>query len=424
MSAALAATPAVVGSQVLGEGRPNPRPRLGGVALLAPALLTMGLLACASVRGRDAIRALPTGRCLPSFPYTGGWYGGDGAFSVPLPGSAEQQSLWLFGDSFVGAPGLPDRRETHLVHNSIAVSRCLPGGRWEIEYSWGRDSGGRARAFFDTGREESFWWLFDGFVHDGTLYVGLLDVTRSEPRGPLSLPFRFTGVELARIANYLADPAEWQVSVQRLSTHPVFFPAAAMVTSGPHVYFFAFGDDKGERHPRILSRLELRALESPDVDLSAELQFLARDGSWKTGLDPADARVIMSDDASEMSVYYEPDLGVWLAVYGRLPRSDTVLVRTAERLEGPWSDPVPLFHIPELDRSSTALDRDRFCYAAKAHEQFRAAGRVLLTYVCNLLTPPGGDPLAVLKRLHVELTLYRPRVVVVELPDELRAQPD
>ena len=57
--------------------------------------------------------------CRPDFPYRDGWLGADAAYSVPL---ADGRSLWLFGDTFVGAEGARDRSGSAMISNSIALS--------------------------------------------------------------------------------------------------------------------------------------------------------------------------------------------------------------------------------------------------------------------------------------------------------------
>lgn len=375
------------------------------------------LLATASCAGLD-VPAPPM--CTPDFPYQDGWLGGDAAYSIPIgPG----ESIWLFGDTFVGAPDQRTRQNTQLIHNSIGIARCARGGAWQIEYTWG-EADGSARAFIDSGEEGVFWWLFDGFVYEEQLYIGLLGVEKSEPRGPLNLPFRYAGMKLARVENYREKPESWKIEILPLSNSRVAFPGA-MVVHAEHVYLFAFLDRNAEHHPRMLGRLPLTALLANDP--SGQLEYLAGDETWRKGFDPDDALILMDDDASEMSVRYHDELGAWLAVYsfpnltGRFPEvlpSDLVYVRTAKRLEGPWSEPQSIFRIPELSESyAFGRDPNTFCYAAKEHPQYARKGRLLLTYVCNLFTPTGQDAWAVLARLADKMYLYRPRAVSIPFPE-------
>ncbi len=379
------------------------------------ALLGLALLGCVS-------QAPPAGApaCTPAFPYEGGWLGGDSAFSVPLSGG---RSLWLFGDTFVGRSGQATRRGAHFIHNSIGVSRC-EAGRWSIEYHWSPGAEGPAD-FFDRPGELGWWWLFDGFVHGGDLYLGLLEVEPAQPRGPLALPFAFRGVELGRIANPEEPPAAWQMERRRLSRSSRALPASAMVVHEGYVYLFAFLDREASAHPRTLVRLPLDRLGPGDTDLEPFLETFTTDGSWQPGFRPLGAAIVMDDDATEMSVHFHAGLGAWLAIYAypAAEEGDRVWVRTAPALEGPWSARRSLYRIPELDsRYVGGFVPGTACYAAKAHPQLSGDRTITLTYVCNLFAGPGGDVRSVLGRLADDLGLYRPIPVTLTLPPELSGE--
>jgi hypothetical protein len=361
--------------------------------------------------------------CLPEFPYQEGWLGGDSAYSVPL---SSDETLWLFGDTFVGVPGQEDREGSSIIHNSIAVSRCSDG-RWEIDYFWGVDAEGVARAFLQhpgVDAVERWWWLFDGFLYRGRLYIGLLEVERAAPQGPLQVPFRSVGIRLGRIENPEASPTTWRTTTLPLWEGPAALPGAMLVHED-WLYLFNFLEKPDSSSPRALARLPLTALDHTSASLPDALEYLSLDGRWKPGLDPKDAKVLMADNATEMSVAWHADLQRWLAIYshpnaqGQLPvsgPSKRVFVRSAISLEGPWSEAFALFDIPELRER---FDPGTACYAAKAHRQFSRPQGVVFTYVCNLFTPPGDDPQATLKRLLQDMSLYRPRAVTIPLPDGL-----
>jgi hypothetical protein len=393
-------------------------PRRLAACALAAALTG---LACAGVGGpgAGAQRA-----CWPRFPYQEGWLGGDGAYSIAL---SPTRSLWLFGDTFVGRPEQRDRVGAHLVHNSIGVSECR-NGRFVIDYAWGAGPGGAPRAFLQRPEGAGWWWLFGGFVHEGALYVGLLEVERAEPRGALSLPFRYGGSALARIEDPHDDPERWRVDVLPLARGALAHPVSAFATSGPHLYLFGFLDLPDQRSPRILFRLPLAALEARAPDLPAALETWAGDGRWMPGFRPEQARVVMDDNASEMSVRHHAESDRWVALYnhpdldGRFPDtrpSDAVYLRTAPAPEGPWSERRLVFRIPELaaDPDAPAGDPNLGCYAAKEHAQFSRPGSLTFTYVCNLFSGPGQDPYEVLGRLQRSMHVYRPVAATVTLPE-------
>jgi len=379
----------------------------------------------------------PASDCTPHFPYTQGWLGGDAAYSVPLPPAhlgppSAQRTLWLFGDSFVSEePGATNREGAHFIHNSVAVSVCAEAG-FEIEYFWQRTGREGARAFLHPPRsteEDTYWWLFSGFMNRGALYLGLLEVTRTSPSGPLGLPFRLEGMKLARIDRPEAPPLAWRPRIAALSRSHEGFPGAAMVVHEQHVYFFSFHGAQSPEPSGFLARLPLDALDPFPADLTDRLQTWTKGNLWQTGFRPDEAQSVMADSATEMSVDFDPLLERWLAVYGfpvmnpsggqRPDASDPVLsdavyARTSEDLEGPWSAPRTLYHFPEL--SDTERAPGTFCYAAKAHPHLSPANALLITYVCNLRTLPGQDALKTFVQLQRDMSIYVPRVVVLPRP--------
>ncbi|MCP5042008.1 MAG: hypothetical protein GY944_13345, partial [bacterium] len=252
-------------------GTRSPLTLLALLGLCLQGCATPGLPANSSVCG------------VPEFAYSDGWLGGDAAYSVPL---GTGRSLWLFGDTFVGSGDQDTRAGAHFVHNSIAISECRAGGEWEIEYFWTRAREDQPPgAFLATAERDRYWWLFGGLLHQSVLYLGLLEVEQSEPRGRLNLPFRYTGMKLARVANPDAPPAQWEIDVLPLSSNPIAFPASAMAVDGNHLYLFTFIDRDATRYPRILTRLPLEALTRETRDLSGRLETLTRGGTWQPGLD-------------------------------------------------------------------------------------------------------------------------------------------
>ena len=386
---------------------------------------------------------LPQSECVPEFPDQKGWYGADAAFSVPLPIDEGRVSLWLFGDTFVARPDSSKGRAYPFVHNSIGISHCLRGGEWKLETYWRRTSSAdelQPRAFFvppadatwvreaqQASGASPYYWLFDGFIAHDTLFVGLLRVVESPPRGPFNLPFRLAGMDLARIENFRDAPKDWRIKISTLSNNILAFPGSAFVKSRSHLYAFAFFDRGDGLSPRMLSRLDLDSLAQWQPDLSGQFETWAKDGRWIEGFAPLDAMIVMDDDTTEMSVHFDPEKSTWLAVYTDPARDRTgggrgyVRLRHSERLTGPWSKAQEVLSIPET--TTNRRDESLFCYAGKSHPQFARSGELLITYVCNLIAPDSTDAvgfaetIAILERLTVDLEIYRPRAVSVELPD-------
>ncbi len=394
----------------------------------------------------------PQAECLPNFPDHDGWYGADAAYSVPLPIEDDRTSLWLFGDTFVQRPGSRHGRAYPFIHNSIGISVCRPGGEWQLETFWQREPGAQPLAFFVPAPESTwvreakrtsghrpYYWPFDGFIAHDTLFVGLLRVVESPPRGPFSLPFRLVGMDLARIENYRDAPKDWRIQLSTLSTNTTAFPASAFVESGSYVYAFSFfdhdgdpvlddadgGGGGGDSH-RILSRLDLASLVEWQADLTGSLATWTKDQAWRDGFTPDRAMIVMDDGSSEMSVHFDAEHERWLAVYVDPARDrgddgpGILRWRRADKLAGPWSSPEPLLQIPET--SSGDYGDDLFCYAGKAHPQFSSPNALVVTYVCNLFAKDSSAVSSTLQQLLESPSIYRPRAIAVENPRDLEAQ--
>ena len=64
------------------------------------------------------------------------------------------------------------------------------------------------------------------------------------------------------------------------------------------------------------------------------------------------------------------------------------------------------FEFPEMKPASPIYDKDTFCYATKEHTEFENAN-VVMTYACNS---------AVIAKVMNNIELYRPQVVVLNVP--------
>jgi len=382
--------------------------------------------------------------CLPQFPDDDEWYGGDAGYSVPLPSGEGRTSLWLFGDSFVRHLDMAEGRTYPFVHNTIGISRCDADGAWSLDTFWHRDDRGPPRAFFVPNPDADwvrmadgnattppYYWLFDGFIAHDVLFIGLLRVVPSEPRGAFNLPFRLAGMDLARIENYRDPPSSWRVQISTFSDNTLAFPGSAFVVTQSHLFAFAFFDRGDGRSPRMLSRLDLDALERWQPDLSEDLETLALDSRWRSGFSPDEAKLVMDDDASEMSVHFDTRTKSWIAVYSNPTRTNgvhnptAIQIRTAPALAGPWAEPEELVVIPETDSGhARSSDSNLFCYAAKAHPQFASPGELVVTYVCNLFARNPDETIEILERLQESGDLYRPRALSLPIPPVLESTLD
>jgi len=344
------------------------------------------------VVARASAAAAQAPGCIPTFPFAQGWWGADAAYSIPFP---DGRTVWIFGDTLYGKDRFVEGNNPRMVRNSIGVSTCDATGKWKLDYIIRKDAAGQPQDFFQA-RDKTYWyWALDGFFYQDNLWVTLVCVKDKPVEG-------ICGTDLAKVSNLSALPQEWKVEYFPLvpdGTHA--YPSATAVVEGDYAYIFALYE-KGPR-PMLLVRIPLAGLNAPKENL----QYLANDGTWKAGFDPAHAKRVMARGETEMSVRYHADLKEWVAVMNA-PEwgSDKIILRTAPRLTGPWTKGKVIYQIPDMQPSAPAYDRDTMCYAGKEHPEFEPPGKLLFTYVCNTASVP---------KIVNNLTIYFPKTVVLPM---------
>jgi hypothetical protein len=341
--------------------------------------------------------------CTPRFwlEHSGatGWEGADAAYSIPLP---DGRDVWIFGDTLFGEKRVVAGHDPRQVHNSLGISTCTPDGKWNLHYVVKRDAKGDAASYFSPQDPKHWYWAMDGFYANGDLWVTLLCIRHASTPSPWAMDFETCGTDLAQISHLDRDPQDWTVQKHPLVADGVkAYPSATAVVDGNYAYIFALYE-AGTR-PLLATRIPLSGLTEP----AKNLQYLAADGSWKPGFDPAKAKAIMDPGITELSIRYHPVLHQWVAVmFEPNMFSDKILYRTAPDLTGPWSSGTVVYHVPEM-QPGPQRDKDTFCYAGKEHPEFEQPGQLLFTYVCNTMNVP-----SLVSNEHI----YFPQVVSVPMP--------
>jgi hypothetical protein len=359
------------------------------------------VLSCAG-----AWAASPDAACTPSFPLEKGlphgWLGADAAYSIPL---RHGRDLWIFGDTLNGTHRVVQGNVPMMVRNSIGVSTCT-AGQWKIRYFIRRDTQGKPVDFFQAQHPKTWYWALDGFRVGSDVWVTLLCLQATQADSAMG--FATCGSDLARISSLGPDPLQWKVAYFPLVPDGAHaYPSATAVVDGRNADLFAL-DEQGTR-PLLAARIPLSGLINPRQNL----EYLARDGQWRNGFDPADAQPVMAHGSTELSIRYHPKLHQWLAVmFEPSAFSGKILLRSAPAATGPWSAGQVIYHVPEMQPGTPDYDKDTFCYAAKEHPEFEH-GDLVFTYVCNTFAVP---------KLQTELNIYFPRAVSMampKLPEEL-----
>jgi hypothetical protein len=369
-------------------------------ALFQGLILAIGLLMVQiSADGQLLNSTFRTSPCLPTFPYKDGWLGGDAAYSIVL---APGKDLWLFGDSFVGQSSALTRSGSRFVRNAIAISTCDESGGWQINYYWGSRGGSVPKAFFETNTEKYWYWPLDGFVYQNRLYVTIAKLENNPNEKIFS--FKTAAVVLAKVSNLAAPPDQWRIEYLKLAEGSTFYPGSTVVVHQGHAYFFVLNEK--QRH-MILSRVPLKKLDEP----AANLQYFAKDRTWKRGLNGADAQVVIETGHSEMSVRYHAKINQWVAVTGGDFMSNKIMMRTAPELTGPWSPWQAVHEFSEMNPKAAGYDPDTWCYAVKEHIEFASSDKLLVTYACNSFK---------FEKQVANMSIYRPQVALIQLPPQVK----
>ena len=391
--------------------------RTGYVAALAISLLGLGTAATAqgaasltpvtdrAVAGMatDAAVTAQATACRTPAPRTaagfqalfdrleGGWAGGDGAESVPLP---DGRTLWIFGDTIVGrsaesgggyAPGV------RMVRNSFVLQDrgCLhpvngPGGREVLA----------------TRGDGSFYWPTAGIVDAGRLF---LFASRMRVTGIDSFAFQQVGTDVAII-----DVPRGGAPVVRVVRHVSPSDGTAVPSWGQALarsggWLYVYGTRTDPRPYQFGKELYVaRTRPGHLADMRAWRYF---DGHRFVASARAARPVIRSDTgvSTTLSVLVDHRGRATLVSkqFGFL--GTEVRAWTAPTPVGPFSLARPrLFAAPSDDRSGELL------YLAEAHPQFRlAGGKTLVTISRN-----NRD----LTKVMSDRLLYRPQFHAVTLP--------
>ena len=178
---------------------------------------------------------------------------------------------------------------------------------------------------------------------------------------------------------------------------------ASIIADGNYVLFYAqVSKGEGKGYMTVL-----RVLRDKLEDPPASWEYLGKDGTWHAGTPRDDAKNVIDQAISEMTVRYHPEQTEWIAISpGPEFPSPYMVARTAETAVGPWSKPKTIFEFPEMKPRTTGYDRETFCYATKEHVEFEHSNLVL-TYTCNTMSIP---------KLMKDMKIYRPQVVVRDVP--------
>jgi hypothetical protein len=306
--------------------------------------------------------------CL--FQRTNGWIGADGNFAVMLTNSL---TLWLFSDTFIGTVQNGRRTNATMINNSAAWQHGTDPKSARVEFYYGLSADGRPASLIKPDDGKGWFWLFDGALVRGKLFLFLNQVESTGEKSAFG--FRQIGTWLGEVSNPFAPPTQWSVKQTKIpfakfSAGDERSFGSALLMTHEFGYIYGIHSQRGEK-AMILARVPTTRL----ADFSA-WQFRTTDG-WSTNF--AAGADLCLQVANEYSVSWLPAPKQFVLVCSKNGLSEKIITRTANDPWGPWSAPTVAFDCPESKWGS-----ETFCYSAKAHPMLaQADNELIVTYAAN-----------------------------------------
>jgi hypothetical protein len=299
------------------------------------------------------------------FRSTNEWTGADGAYSIQL---SRNKTLWLFSDTWIGEVKDGSRVKPRMINNSIAVQQHGKAPK----FFWRTNDQGGAESFIKPIDGRGFMWLFAGTRLNSGVYFFLRHVEIVKP----GLVFGFRGFDtsMAHIPNPDDPPHKWRVTQtpfpfdQRMEKELMVLGTAVLKDDG---YVYVYGNSSVVARKGVIVA---RVKEKEFADYARWEFFSGK--KWEQ--DFAAATPICPEAPAEASVSYWPAVKKFVFVYAQ-GLWGRIVMRTADKPEGPWSEPIALYQAPEMKYSDKV-----FCYAGKAHPQLgMRRNELIVTYASN-----------------------------------------
>jgi hypothetical protein len=341
---------------------------------------------------RYSVQTVPTYDKL--FTRTRGWTGGDGVYSVAL---ADDATLWLFSDTWIGDVVEGKHKDAAMVNNTVAIQRGKDPEKAAVEFFWSTTKDGKAAAFIAPADGKGWFWIFDGIVADEKLYLFLTQIIKTGEKGVFG--FRHIGTWLGEVENPHDAPSDWRIRQYKIpygrySGDGNLFFGSAVMRDGEFVYIYGADEDWGKgmgERSMIVARVP-----SEKIADFGQWRFYS-EGRWLADMN--DISGLFSGTATEYSVCYQPAIKQYAAVYTENGMSRNIMMRLSPRPAGPWGPARKVFECPEVN-----WHKSYFCYAAKAHPEISKKNELIITYVCNSFD---------FWKMAADARIYRPRFISI-----------
>ena len=329
---------------------------------------------------------------------TNGWLGSDAGESIVL---SDKRTLWLFGDTFIGRLSNGVRvAGARMINSTIGLQDRTKAPPDCMRFYW-KEKDGQPASFFphQPTTPGEYYWVTKGVMLRGELFLFAFCISGDSQN---FATWHESGSALLRIRNPLEPPAQWVQKAYTLKLPAGHTFHAALVVKEPYVYLY------GLVQPRqtALARVRVDDLVKGKLTEAYEYWVSGPDGQhW--GKEAKHCVPQFLPINTECTVHYEPAWQLYTCfTYDAF--SPEIYLTTAKELTGPWSQPAPIYWVPEHHFFSFPI----ISYAVRQHAELSTKpGEIILSYATNvpesmaeLFTEEGKD-LYVHRFLRVQLDL-------------------
>ena len=309
--------------------------------------------------------------------FNGGWIAGDATFSIALP---EQKTLWLFGDSFIGAV----KPDNSIASGAKMIRNCavLQDGDSMTAFFGGTFQ--NPTSFVSSSDDNSDWyWPEHGLIENDTLKIFFSEFVLAS--GPAGFNFKYKAVNLARFS----FPDITLVDFKKLPYYDingVCYGNSVLVENG---YTYIYGRKENDTVYHISYPHIARV---PEGNIMAPWEFY-NGSSWST--DPNETQKISPVAVSQEYGVFKLN-NKYIVINQEIWFSTKIYSYTSTLPQGPWNTKNLLYETPILFNNA-------FTYNAFPHPQFNEDAKLLISYNSN------GNFADIFKNVEV----YRPRFIRV-----------
>lgn len=333
-------------------------------------------------------------------PHATGYAGADVGMSIPLP---DGRTLWLFGDTLVGTCSDGARDWDQMPQNTIAIQPAGPPDAASVQWHFKNREGMPATFFRLPPTDEGEWyWPGTGAMIDGRLFLFGYGVVPNKGECE-ALNFRVVRSWLVTVADTSGDPLEWSYDAE-----PIGWDAggasfsSACFRERDFLYLLGLQVREGCTPSRVavLARVRVHDLLARGAGCKAEyLSGPADSPAWSHESNRLTA--LFAPGVTECSVFYDAPRARYIATTYTAVAPE-LLFTTALAIEGPWSEPIAVYHCPQGDSPGAFL-----FYTFRMHPQLAShSDEMIFSYVVNARDP------ADLKR---NTSIYYPRFIRLDL---------